>query len=362
MDIKTKLILACVAVSLASTFLMGLFMHNTSTESLNELTARQLESLASARLEDIEIIRQAWREQAFLITSRTSLRELVASHTEESENARRDVQRILDDARESVTIFRRLAIFDQDDVLVATSGAALEPPAAYPHLEDVELALTGFALTENGGLDAIVHVPLALDDARVGQLEAIVDTRRLFDMTRNYGGLGETGEMYLVGELDPGEITVLNPLRGSETGELLRMPRDAASEVMLAALSGTDETLRGALDYRGQPVWAATRQLPNSSTALVVKIDESEEMQPQLELKERFIRVAQSVAALAILGGALLGAWLARPIRQLQETIEKIRGGERDLRADVSGEDEVSFLAEQINELIDDQTGNNKND
>ena len=362
MDIKTKLIFACVAVSLMSMLLMGLFVHQTSADSLDRLTARQLDSLASARLEDIEIIRQAWREQVFLITSRTSLRELVASHTPETDGVRQDVARILDDARESVTIFRRIAVFDQGGILVASSGSALQAPEAHPQSADAELEITGFVMTENGGLDAIVHLPLGLGDERVGQLEAVVDTRRLFDMTRNYEGLGETGEMYLVGELDRDEVTVLNPLRGSETRELLRMPRHEASEVMVAALSGVDDMLRGVIDYRGHTVWAATRNLPNSSIALVVKIDEREQMQPQRDLKERFIRVAQSVAALAILGGALLGAWLARPIRQLQETIEKVRAGARDLRADESGEDEVSFLAEQINELIDDQNGRNQND
>jgi hypothetical protein len=356
MDIKTKLIFACVAVSLASMLLLGLFMQQSSVESLDRLTERQLESLAAARLEDIQIIRQAWREQAFLITSRTSLREQVASHTSESADIRNNVRRILDDARKSVTIFRRLAIFDQDDNLVATSGNALHTPVPFPNLAGVELEITGFKEAESGGLEAIAHAPLELGGARVGQLEAVIDTRRLFEITRNYVGLGETGEMYLVTERVPGEITVLHPLRGSETNEWLRVPRESASEVMIAALDGADGVVRGVLDYRGQPVWAAARRLPNSSAALVVKIDEREQVQPQRDLTERFIRVALSVSALAIVGGALLGAWLARPMRQLLETVDRIRDGEEHLRAEVSGEDEVSFLAESLNELMDDQT------
>mgnify|MGYP001825658949 FL=1 len=360
MDIKTKLIFACVAVSLASMLLLGLFMQQSSVESLDRLTARQLESLAAARLEDIQIIRQAWREQAFLITSRTALREQVASHTTASADIRENVRRILGDARRSVTIFRRLAIFDQDDNLVASSGNALHAPEPFPGLADVELEITGFHEAESGGLEAVAHIPLELDGARIGQLEAVIDTRRLFEITRNYVGLGETGEMYLVTEQHPGEITVLHPLRGSETNEWLRVPRGSASEVMIAALSGTDDVMRGVLDYRGQPVWAAARKLPNSAAALVVKIDEREQVQPQRDLRERFIRVALSVSALAIIGGALLGAWLARPLRQLQDTVERIRDGEADLRAKVSGEDEVSFLAESLNELMDEQSEGEK--
>ena len=354
MDIRTKLIFACVAISLASMLLMGLFLQRTSSDMVGDLTARKLDALASARLEDIQIIRQAWREQAFLITSRTALRQLVSGHPEDPEGTAPAVQRILGDARASVTIFRRLAVFDRNGALVAASGEAEPAPTAHEDLADTEFEVTGFVLSDKNGLDAVAHAPLDLGSERIGQLEAIVDTQRILDITRNYRGLGETGEMYLVAELLPGELAVLHPLRGLDSDERLRVPRDAATEIMLAALAGRDETMRGVVDYRGETVWAASRKLPGLPVALVVKIDEYEELEAQRELRARFVRVAQSVAALAILGGALLGTWLARPIRRLRDTIEKIRDGDRSLRAEVTGEDEVSFLAESFNELMDD--------
>jgi HAMP domain-containing protein len=355
MDIRTKLIFACVAISLASMLFMGLFLQHTSSDMVRDLTARKLDALASARLEDIQIIRQAWREQAFLITSRTALRELVSRHPEDPENVGPIVQRILDDARSSVTIFQRLAVFDRTGSLVAASGEAAPEPAAHDDLADDELDVTGFVLGPGSGLDAVAHASLDLEDERIGQLEAVVDIQRILDITRNYRGLGETGEMYLVAELVPGEFTVLHPLRGLDTGERLQVPQDSASEIMQSALSGADVMLRGAIDYRGQRVWAATRKLPKLPLALVVKIDEHEELEAVRELRSRFLRVMQSVAALAILGGSLLGTWLASPIRRLRDTIERIRGGERSLRAEVKGEDEVSFLAESFNELMDER-------
>jgi methyl-accepting chemotaxis protein len=357
MDIRTKLIFACVAISLASMLFMGVMLQHTSSDMVRDLTARKLDALASARLEDIQIIRQAWREQAFLVTSRTALRELVSRYPVDPEGAGPLVQRILDDARSSVTIFRRLAAFDRNGALVAASGDAQPAPAIQEELADAELEVTGFVLGPDSGFDAVAHAPLDLGKERIGQLEAVVDTQRILDITQNYRGLGETGEMYLVAELVPDEFTVLHPLRGSDSDERLSVPRDSATEIMLAAVSGADETLRGIVDYRGERVWAATRKLPNLPVAIVVKIDEHEELESQRELRSRFLRVLQSVAALAILGGALLGTWLARPIRKLRDTIERIRGGERSLRAEVTGEDEVSFLAESFNELMDERDG-----
>jgi HAMP domain-containing protein len=355
MDIRTKLIFACVTISLASMLLMGMILQHSSSAIVGDLTARKLDALASARLEDIQIIRQAWREQAFLVTSRTALRELISRHPADPEGVGPIVQRILDDARSSVTIFRRLAVFDRDGSLVASSGDAQPAPAIHEELADTELEVTGFVLGPGSEFDAVAHAPLDLGDERIGQLEAVVDTQRILDITRNYRGLGETGEMYLVAELAPGELTVLHPLRGHDGDERLSVPRDSATEIMRAALSGADEMLRGSIDYRGEPVWAATRKLPNLPLAIVVKIDEHEELQAQRDLRSRFLRVLQSVAALAILGGALLGTWLANPIRKLRDTIDRIRRGERSLRAEVKGEDEVSFLAESFNELMDER-------
>jgi HAMP domain-containing protein len=359
MDIRTKLIFACVTISLASMLLMGMILQHTSSDMVRDLTARKLDALAAARLEDIQIIRQAWREQAFLVTSRTALRELVSRHPTDPESASPSVQRILDDARSSVTIFRRLAVFDRNGSLVAVSGDAEPAPASHEDLADTEFEVTGFVLGPGSEFDAVAHTPLDIGNERVGQLEAVVDTQRILDITRNYRGLGETGEMYLVAELAPGELTVLHPLRDRDSDERLSVPRDSATEIMLQALAGADETLRGSIDYRGERVWAATRKLPDLRLAIVVKIDEHEELESQRELRARFLQVLQSVAALAILGGALLGTWLASPIRKLRDTIERIRGGERSLRAEVTGEDEVSFLAESFNEFMDEREGDN---
>ena len=67
------------------------------------------------------------------------------------------------------------------------------------------------------------------------------------------------------------------------------------------------------------------------------------------------IDLGLALGAFAILAGTLLGLWLGRPIRDLKQVVERIREGENDLRAEVEFQDEVGFLAEAINELLDGQ-------
>ena len=170
---------------------------------------------------------------------------------------------------------------------------------------------------------------------------------------KGHEGLGETGETLLPIEFEPGFVTFLNPLRHMEADSLVVLPRSEASLPVRMALDGIEGLVQDVPDYRGVPVWAAVRTLGDPPVGLVVKVDAAEERAPVAELRRRLIRVGLSVAALAILAGSLMGTLMARRLRRLNEVVRLVRTGDRDLRADEKGEDEVSFLAESFNRLVD---------
>ena len=60
-----------------------------------------------------------------------------------------------------------------------------------------------------------------------------------------------------------------------------------------------------------------------------------------------------SLSAFAVLGGVLLGLYMARPIHDLSELVHRIAQGEIHLRANASGDDEVAYLARKLNEMMD---------
>ena len=53
MDIRTKLIFAFVTATLASMLVLGTLFYGASSEILQSISARQLESLAAARQQDL---------------------------------------------------------------------------------------------------------------------------------------------------------------------------------------------------------------------------------------------------------------------------------------------------------------------
>ena len=359
MDIRTKLIFAFVTITLGSMLVLGSLFYRASSEILQSISARQLDSLAAARQQDLKIVAQGWFDQVRLISSRTKLRNSLKQYAESPTDELRDtMQRILRDAQLAVGTVTRVALYDTDNKLVANSGIAESPlqqvmQQTIQHARD-DVQFGDFHIRNDGGVDARILARLELNSEFIGSLETVVNTDSLSVIAGNYTGLGPSGELYLVVETTPGWITVLNPLRHRVSDGLLSYPKSEAPEHVLAALNQVETVFRDAIDYRGIRVWAATRYLSAVSGALIVKIDEDVELAPVRELRKELIDVALALAAFAVLGGALMGFHLSRPLRDVAAVVDRIRQGDRDARVEVSGEDEVSFLAQSINELMDD--------
>ena len=70
MDIRTKLALALVSVSLLSMLALGTFAYQATSALLREVSERQLDALAESKQRDLEKVVVAWRDRVELIRSR----------------------------------------------------------------------------------------------------------------------------------------------------------------------------------------------------------------------------------------------------------------------------------------------------
>jgi HAMP domain-containing protein len=193
---------------------------------------------------------------------------------------------------------------------------------------------------------------LDLGDQPIGWLEVEMSAGEVAEIAGNFIGLGETGEVLGVAHEEAGVIRVLHPTRHAP--ELETTFRGGPESPAFRAASGeVGLFLEGAVDYRGNPVWAWTEFLPELGWGIVVKFDAAEETQPAAELGRRLMRLALALSAFAILAGVLLGFWFARPIHDLAEVVDRVRAGEVDARAEVSSHDEVGNLARTFNQMAD---------
>ncbi len=357
MDIRTKLVFTLVVVSLAGMFALGAVAYNEARQLLERNARRQLSALAETKQDDLEKVIHGWEERVQLIASRTQLRLSLAEYnTNLSTRQQERIRDILADALESVETIQRLTVYDISGRPVATTAS--EGVGAIPSLErglpeGPDPLYEGVALDEHDSLSVSFLAPLVLQEARIGALHVVFGAQDLVDVTEDFTGLGETGETLVVLRGEGRVPRILHPVRKPGVSPGILMPQRSNNPANLA-IQGIDSVFsEGVIDYRGEPVWAATRYLPQASLGLVVKFDTAEELKPIKELRSRLIRVGLSLSAFAILIGTLLGIRFARPIQELAEVADRIRKGDLDARAQPRSGDEIGLLARTFNEMAE---------
>jgi hypothetical protein len=349
-DIRTRLSLVLVAVSLVSMALLGTFAYITSADLLQETSLRQLDALAESKKRDLNKVYASWVDKLRLVRSSDQLSRLVRDHIEtDDEEALRQLERVLQGVKVALPQIDKIEIYDIDGNEIASAGRTKVVHDPVDIGEDV--THVGTYLTEDGLRVALLG-GVSLDGALVGALDIIFDASDIFDITGDYTGLGETGEAFVVMR-EEGRLTVLNPLRMDVEVVTTQQILDHASDDMRLVFDAGENNLGEAHeDYRGEQVWMATRYLEQPDWGLVVKVDVSEEAKRAKALQESLIDIAVALSAFAIIGGALLGFYLARPIHELAVIVERMRHGEWGLRAEVKGDDEIAYLSEALNEFV----------
>lgn len=355
MDIRTKLALALVSVSLVSMAILGVFAYHTSAGLLQEISVRQLDALAESKKQDLVKVFEGWQDQLRLIRSGSGLPDTLANYLEDgNEDALRRIEDTIKDATTAVNNVEHITIFDLKGNEVASFGNAPSVDQQVLPEDPDEVRYTGAYLNGSDEVRVSLNSLLSHQGKPVGELNVVIDAHDLFSVTGNYTGLGETGEVMVVMQNDDGAVIVLNPLRHTGYGAPAPGGTDTSSADVEAVLDGDEKVFTdGVRDYRGVNVWSATRFVPGLKWGLIVKIDADEEEERAVELRDALVDIALSLSAFAIIGGTLLGLYLARPIHELVEIVARVRKGETDLRADAKGDDEIAYLAESLNELMD---------
>jgi len=359
MDIRTKLVFAMVAVALGSMLALGAVMYVSAGNALRERRLEQLDGIAESMKDGLEEVHLGWRDRVSLVASRTQLRESLREHNESGDPApSATIRRILADAVGAVDILESLAVYDLEGELVASAGwgrqTDLPERLASSPSPDLRTVYEGVSISPDDSLRVGYAAPLALDGEIQGVLHARLSAHALLDLTQNRSRIGTTGEMLIVLRDAQGTVRVLHRVRpgGPQIWEPVQL--GGPGDPLQMALEGKEDLLSdGITDDRGEAVWAAVRYIPEAGWGVVIKLDAEEARAPVLAFREQLIRLALSIGAFAILLGTILGLRFARPIHDLAEVADRIRGGTLSARATVGSEDEVGLLALTFNQMAE---------
>ncbi len=366
MDIRTKLVFTFVAVALASMAALAYTAYQTVAGQLTKARITQLEGLASFKVESLGSITESWSDLLSLVATRDRIRTTLADYS--ASGRAEDLTRLtdlLDTVRRASPTFHEISIHGPTGDRLVRSGPEPGHPAAELDLlgrfDDSRPWYLGMVFPGGGEMPlASMAAPIDLGGDRLGYLHALLSLDEIVQISRNYEGLGRTGETMVVVR-DDDVMRVIHPVRAAavEGDTLLDVRRFEGNGIVVepgdvAALSLRESSVSFAgnvTDYRGQEVWAATAYLAEMEWGVLVKVDASEQREPILVVRNDLIRISVILAAFAIVAAFTIGFRVAKPILQLYAAADSIRGGDLSARSGVQREDEVGLLAQTFDEM-----------
>ncbi len=349
--------------------LLGAFAYQTSSDLLKESSIRQLDAVAESKARDLVKVKQGWKDQLTLIRNGSELQAILNAYQAGDTESLRQLTHLVDHAAAAVQNVEQITLTDVNGNTMSWGDAPDYGEIPLP-TKSGEIKHGGSFMDEQGEVRVVFSTLLTrsehshdnmrlisgnpVDTEIVGHMEIVFDTDDLDTVTDDYTGLGETGEVVLVALRDNDTVIVLNSPRHIGSMQSRIIPLAETSEVVQTVLSGESRVfLDGFNDYRGEKVWAATRFLPEFNWGLIVKVDASEEGLRADALLDAMFDIGIALSAFAIIGGTFMGFYLARPIHELAVLVGRVRAGETNLRASFDGDDEIAYLAESLNELLD---------
>lgn len=197
---------------------------------------------------------------------------------------------------------------------------------------------------------AFIATPVMDGNRLLGMLAIQIASSSVNQLTRDYSGLGETGEI-VIAKREGNDAVLVAPIRNSDE-PALKKKFVRAQRVVPVHLALDGETGVGiSTDYRGVEVLAAWGYLPIANWAVEVKIDTAEVFEPIERMRHwSFVMLV----ALLALGGAVglwIGRSITRPVRALTQVAKDMAEGNLGRRVEVAGNDEIGDLAASFNSM-----------
>ena len=195
------------------------------------------------------------------------------------------------------------------------------------------------------GVMMTISAPIKTSDGRLwGVLSGQVNLAELAVIIDRRSGSLQTEEALIV---NPSSYFVTQPRFMTNPAILQQQVHTQQVNLCLAHQSGSIL----APDYRGVPVIAVYRWIPERDLCLIEKVDQAEAFGPVRALAQT-VGLMYGLALLAsVLLAFLLALWLTRPLLAIQAGVARFGRGELSTRLPESSQDELGLLAHEFNTM-----------
>ena len=372
MSIKTKLIVAFLAIAIIPLLFATILSFNNTRDALKRLRIAELENIADLKVdkiveffgdleEDIEIAQEYYN-----IKINFSLMSKFAQERTNPEYIA--AKKILDKqlkTLQKVKKFFDIMLVNPDGKIVYVTNEAhkvkdLDNPMPDPDGRAFNEGKKGIYFTEifrnpaeDNKFSMLITAPVrGLDGEFIGIIAFEVDMSPIYNFIQDVKGLGKTGET-LIGKRKGKEILLLNPLRHDPEAALKRSINIGSRKGIPVQEAAQGKDGSGlTIDYRGEKVIGAWRYIPSLDWGLVAKIDASEAFAPIAALRHLLMIILVIVLVSVGSTALFIAESISSPIRKLTKAADKISKGETDVKLDIKAKDEIGALAKSFERML----------
>ncbi|WP_228015992.1 HAMP domain-containing protein [Synechocystis salina] len=181
---------------------------------------------------------------------------------------------------------------------------------------------------------------------RLGYLSIDINLNAVDNLIRKRTGLGDTGETFLVGEIN-NQVSFIAAVENKNLTANAPKPNFDSRGInsVMAGNSGQGTYV----NYAGTPVLGVYQWIDKYNLALITEISEIEALESARRFTRMLVLVGLVSTALLLIAVYLLSIKITRPILLITKAAIDISSGDLDARAPVLGEDELGILAKSFN-------------
>ncbi len=354
------------------------FLYNNSANILTDEIQKKLSVVAEKQMDKIESYFEAKERDIKALSGLPNIKEAIISsnnayqiggiNSEEYQALHVETRLLLKFFGETYGYYDIFFISPSGDVIVSVEEESDLGTNLYTgQFNDTELAhvfdkakttrkvaLSKFRYYPPSGKPAMFMAsPVIKDNDVVGILVTQLNHNDIYDIAKNYTGLGETGET-LLGDKIGDEAVFITPLKYDINAAFNR-------KVKLDSDNDDDKPIRDAVqgkegqglskNYRGIDSYSVWKHVPSTGWGLVVKIDESEAFAIVSE-QTTISFMMMGIAIIFVVPVVIFVARsIANPIVDLTHTAKQIAEGDLEQHVEMKREDEIGQLGERFNDM-----------
>jgi len=353
MRISYKLLIATSLLLFLTTSLATYLIINYHVlrEIISSRIESQLKSISLLKENNLRTLIKKYIQEAGEIGNRTLVLENLINYFSTNDKSSTYYQNLKTFLKEEIFLknLKRVSILDLDGKIIISTEDSEEGKLKNNEeyfikgKEKLFISLSYFNY-ETRTVEIIISIPIK--DKRgnlLGVLVSSVGREEIDDVLQEIPGLGKTGEIYLVNKYN----LLVSELR--RKGETVVIHTDGVKE----CLKGKDGFLKYK-NYLGILVFGYYNWLDDLELCLVSEVDEAEVYSPLEDVVPYSFLILSLVLSLFLPVVLYISTSLTKNITELEKTMEKVREGNLNVRADIKSDDEIGKLADTFNRMVED--------